>query len=106
MPRADFSFYFLPLFKRLVPDLLVMDDAARSFVTWRCSRRSSSWLRHYYAVPEHAGIGIYRVLHPLKLAWHYLAEIGEAIGGVSRRRRLGATGVPAAWWAQEAGRRW
>ena len=76
MPRPDFSFYFLPLFKRLLPDLLVM---GRRWDKIRCLFHllfpPPAWLRNYYKLDAASGTGAHYFLHPLKLAFHYLGEI-------------------------------
>lgn len=80
MPRPDFSFYFLPLLKRLAPDLLVMGRRGDKL---RCLLRVAvpprAWLRHYYRIGDTSRLAIHYFLHPLKLAYHYLAEIGTAL---------------------------
>lgn len=76
MPRPDFSFYFLPFFKRLLPDLLVMGrrkEKLRYLVSLLAP--PPAWLRHYYRLDDAQPILIHYLLHPLKLAAYYLAEL-------------------------------
>jgi len=75
MPRPDFSFYFIPLFKRLLPDLLVMGrrgDKLRYLLRLLLPPRT--WLRDYYNLSDTPKIAVHYLLHPLKLMYHYLAE--------------------------------
>ena len=86
MPRPDFSFYFLPLFKRLLPDLLVMGRRADKLrYLARLLVPPRDWLRSYYGLVAGAPIARHYLLHPLKLAVHYLAEAY----GIARGRRVG-----------------
>lgn len=76
MWRPDFSFYFTPLLKRLLPDLLVMGrrrDKIRYL--WRLLLPPRDWLRYYYQLGDTERIMLHYLLHPLKLAWHYLDEV-------------------------------
>jgi len=79
MWRPDFSFYFLPLFKRLIPDLLVM---GRRWYKMRYLLRllspAGDWLRYYYGLDGTSSVAVHYLLHPLKLAYHYLTEIAAA----------------------------
>lgn len=91
MPRPDFSFYFQPVFKRLIPDLLVMGRRREKLQTLlRLAVPPAEWLRYYYAVPADAAIWPQFVLHPLKLTWHLIREIAE----------IPSRGRP--WWNSEA----
>jgi hypothetical protein len=76
MPRPDFSFYHVPVFKRLVPDLLVMGrrrEKARYLL--RLLAPPSAWLRSYYRLGATQPIVGHYFLHPLKLGWQLAAEI-------------------------------
>jgi predicted nucleotidyltransferase len=76
MCRPDFSFYFIPLFKRLLPDLLVMGrrgDKLRYLLRLLLPPRT--WLRDYYRLSDAQNIAVHYLLHPLKLMVHYLAEV-------------------------------
>jgi hypothetical protein len=87
MPRPDFSFYHLPLLKRLLPDLLVMGRRREKLhYLLRLLAPSPAWLRHYYRVSAQRSIAGYYLLHPLKLGWHAVAEIAA----IPRRNRP--------WW--------
>jgi Uncharacterised nucleotidyltransferase len=76
MSRPDFSFYFVPLRMRLLPDLLVM---GRRRDKLRYLRRlllpPQAWLRYYYHITGTQNIAVYYLLHPLKLMYHYLTEL-------------------------------
>lgn len=82
MWRPDFSFYFLPLFKRLLPDLLVMGRRGEKL---RCLLRlllpPADWLRYYYQLSERQSLLLAYLLHPAKLSYHYLAEVFGAVTG-------------------------
>ncbi|OGO04186.1 MAG: hypothetical protein A2Y73_05215 [Chloroflexi bacterium RBG_13_56_8] len=86
MPRPDFGFYFLGLLRRLLPDLLVMGrrgDKLRYLL--RLSIPPREWLRYYYGLDDTSNLAIHYLLHPLKLMWHYLAEIAAALARLGRR---------------------
>lgn len=76
MGRPDFSFYFQPLFKRLLPDLLVM-GRRREKLRYLCRLLlpPRDWLLYYYQLNDTRMLPLHYVLHPLKLAYHYLDEI-------------------------------
>jgi hypothetical protein len=76
MWRPDFSFYFIPLLKRLLPDLLVMGrrgDKLRYLL--RLLLPPWAWLQHYYGLDDTKKVAMHYLLHPLKLMVHYLAEV-------------------------------
>lgn len=76
MWRPDFSFYFIPLLKRLLPDLLVMGrrgDKLRYLL--RLLLPPWAWLQHYYRLDDTKKVAMHYLLHPLKLTYHYLAEV-------------------------------
>jgi hypothetical protein len=80
MPRPDFSFYFTPLFKRLLPDLLVMgrrEDKLRYLL--RLLLPPQAWLQDYYQLSDTPKIAVHYLLHPLKLTYHYLVEVATAV---------------------------
>lgn len=80
MWRPDFSFYFRPLFKRLLPDLLVMGRRADKLrYLLRLLVPPEAWLRNHYGLGGTRMIALHYVLHPLKLLYHYLAEVLDAI---------------------------
>lgn len=83
MYRADFSFYFFPLFKRLLPDFLVM-GRRRDKLNYlsHLVTPPREWLQHYYGLDDPQQVNRHYLLHPLKLIYHYLAEIAR--GGVER----------------------
>lgn len=79
MWRPDLSFYFLPLLKRLVPDLLVMGRRRDKLAYLaRLLVPPSPWLRRYYSLSPTSPIWPHYILHPLKLAHHYLTELVTA----------------------------
>lgn len=88
MPRPDFSFYFLPMLKRLLPDLLVMGRRREKLAyLLALLRPSPAWLRHYYGLAESEAVGPHYALHPLKLLYHYLKEIVQvALAGKVPKR--------------------
>ena len=71
-----FSFYFLPLLTRLLPDLLVMGRRREKFYyLLRLLTPPPAWLRDYYDLaPDERLLGHY-ILHPVKVLYHYLVEI-------------------------------
>lgn len=80
MWRPDFSFYFRPLFKRLLPDLLVMGRRGEKLVyLGRLLLPPRAWLRYYYHLDPTRPVGIHYLLHPLKLGYHYLMELREML---------------------------
>ncbi|MDM8527197.1 nucleotidyltransferase family protein [Anaerolineales bacterium HSG24] len=83
MYRADFSFYFTPLFKRLIPDLLVMGRRREKFhYLARLTFPSRSWLAHYYKLQDPKQITLHRILHLFKLTYHYLSEVAKKTTGM------------------------
>jgi hypothetical protein len=98
MARPAFSFHFQPLFLRLLPDLLVMGRRKEKL---RCLLRlllpPSAWLRHYYRLGEGDRLLAHYLLHPAKLAFHYLSEMVIALDRLRRRGRDLAADDP--WWA-------
>ena len=80
LPRPDFSFYFVPLLKRMLPDLMVMgrrEEKLRYLL--RLLVPPAAWLRHYYRLRDDQPIASHYLLHPLKLAYHYGDEVVRAI---------------------------
>jgi hypothetical protein len=87
MPRPDFSFYHMPVFKRLIPDLLVMGRRReKTRYLLRLLAPPPAWLRTYYRLEATQPIAGHYVLHPLKLGWH----IGTEIAAIPRRN--------GPWW--------
>ena len=100
MPRPDFSFYFLPLFKRLLPDLLVMGRRPEKLhYLLRLLVPSPAWLRHYYGVEDGEGVARHYVLHPLKLGGHYLASVATSIAWLCHPKHADETGGLLSWWS-------
>jgi hypothetical protein len=76
MWRPDFSFYFLPLFKRLLPDMLVMGRRREKLgCLVRLFFPPPRWLRYYYDLDDNQSLGLHYLFHPFKLIYHYLQEI-------------------------------
>jgi hypothetical protein len=96
MPRPALSFYFQPLFKRLLPDLLLMGRRPEKLgYLLRLLAPPRSWLRHYYRLDDGQPVGPHYVLHPLKLLHHYLIEGKTALHYLYLEKR-GRRGW--AWW--------
>jgi hypothetical protein len=75
-----FSFYFLPLLDRLLPDLLVMGRRTIKFYyLLRLLCPPPDWLRSYYQLNPTEHLLIHYLLHPAKLAVHYITEIVNRI---------------------------
>ena len=99
MSYPAFSFYFLPMFNRLLPDLLVMGRRWDKLVCLaRLLAPPPGWLREYYRLHPHQHVAPHYLLHPLKLAHHYLSEIETATRRFWRRGRPGPDGEPVVWW--------
>ncbi len=82
MWRPDFSFYFMPLLKRLLPDLLVMGRRGEKLrCLWRLLLPPPAWLRYYYQLDDNQNVAIHYLLHPLKLMYHYLDEVMVTLFG-------------------------
>ncbi len=79
MHRPDFSFYFMPLLKRLIPDMLVMGRRKEKMrYLLRLLFPPKVWLQYYYKL-GHQQVAIHYLLHPLKIMYHYFNEIKEKI---------------------------
>jgi hypothetical protein len=80
MYRPDFSFYFTPLFKRLIPDLLVMGRRHDKFYyLLRLLFPPRVWMQHYYKLKSPQMVTLHYLLHPLKLIYHYLRETVQKV---------------------------
>jgi hypothetical protein len=103
MARPDFSFYFLPLFNRLIPDLLVMGRRAEKLhYLARVFTPSAAWLRHYYGINERENLARHYLLHPLKLARHYVVSIASVLSVRLHDNLVNEGGGPHAWWSAHA----
>lgn len=103
MPRPDFSFYFLPLFQRLLPDLLVMGRRREKlYFLARVFVPTPAWLRHYYGLRDDAALADHYALHPLKLSWHYAVSIGKTVSRAIRGRPA-ENGGDSRWWSAGPG---
>jgi hypothetical protein len=91
MPRPDFSFYFRPYFKRMLPDLLVMGRRREKLLyLLRLLAPPPAWLRRYYRLAPRQRVTPHYVLHPVKLALHAFRETRLALRSDST------------WWNIEA----
>jgi hypothetical protein len=82
MWRPDFSFYFTPLLKRLLPDLLVMGRRAEKLhYLLRLLIPPCDWLRYYYSLGTSTNVWLHYLIHPLKLAYHLVEELLQALAG-------------------------
>lgn len=87
MSRPSWSFYFLPLLQRLLPDLLVMGRRREKlYYLLRLLCPPPTWIQHHYHLTSKQLVLPHYLLHPLKLSYHYLAEI---VAAISRRRIFG-----------------
>jgi len=88
MWRPDLSFYFTPVLKRLLPDLLVMGRRAEKLgLLLRLLLPPRAWLVHYYGLEAKEHVWVHYLLHPLKLVVHFLGEVVETL--TQRKRRGG-----------------
>ncbi|MDY7077077.1 MAG: nucleotidyltransferase family protein [Chloroflexota bacterium] len=82
MWRPDFSFYFTPFLKRLLPDLLVMGRRPEKLhYLIHLLVPPCDWLMDYYSLAPSTQVWIHYLLHPLKLAYHLAEELLNAIAG-------------------------
>ena len=99
MPRPDFSFYFRPLFKRLLPDLLVMGRRRDKLAYLaRLAVPPAPWLRYYYGLRDDQGLLRHYLLHPVKLFGQYLRSVLGSLRRIGNRGPTPAGVEPAAWW--------
>lgn len=76
MWRPDFSFYFLPLLRRLIPDLVVMGRKREKLACLaHLMAPPRAWLCYYYHLDESRWVGPYYLLHPLRLLAIYSREL-------------------------------
>lgn len=97
MWRPDFSFYFTPFLKRLLPDLLVMGRRPEKL---RCLLRllipPQDWLAYYYFLDSSTKVWLHYLLHPLKLIYHVSEELlGALVGTLTRKPQASPCSVPA-----------
>ena len=79
MWRPDFSFYFTPFLKRLLPDMLVMGRRADKIrYLARLLAPPREWLIDYYAL-DGTNVAAHYLLHPLKLIYHLAGELLDAV---------------------------
>ena len=75
LPDFRFSFYFWPLYQRLLPDLMVMGRRKEKLTfLLRLLAPPRDWLRYYYNLDQDGWIDYYYLLHPLKVAGIYIKE--------------------------------
>jgi hypothetical protein len=73
--RPDFSFYFIPLYKRMLPDLLVM-GRRREKINYLLHLLvpPGDWLQFYYHFQDRRWLPLHYLLHPLRLFGVYVRE--------------------------------
>ncbi len=75
MHRYDFSFYFIPLYQRLLPTLLVMGRRRENLSALaRLLAPPAGWMRHYYRITQPLMLPANYLIHPLRLLLVYLRE--------------------------------
>jgi len=80
LPKFMFSFYFWPLYQRLLPDLMVMGRRKDKLAfLLRLLAPPRDWLRFYYRLKSVGWIDYYYLLHPLKVIGGYLEETFRVI---------------------------
>lgn len=80
MPMFAYSFYFLPLYRRLIPDLLIMGrkkDKIHYLV--HLIIPPSDWLEYYYHLKSKRWIFLHYLLHPIRLLLIYIRETWQAL---------------------------
>lgn len=97
MAQPSLSFYFQPLFRRLIPDLLIMGrrkDKLRYLA--HLLFPPAKWLRYYYHIDTTRSVLPHYLLHPIKLVGHYLRDSARAFVYLVQEKR----GVRDwAWWS-------
>ena len=90
MWRPDFSFYFTPFLKQLLPDLLVMGRRQEKLrYLLRLFAPPRDWLIYYYSLGGSTSVDIHYLLHPLKLACHFVGELLDALANSHTRDMSG-----------------
>ena len=80
MWRPDFSFYFTPFLKRLLPDLLVMGRRSEKLhYLLRLLAPPRDWLLYHYSLNRSTHVCAHYLLHPLKLAYHLASEFFKTL---------------------------
>ena len=88
IPHPFFSFYFLPLFRRMIPDLLVMGRRGEKLLALlNLFAPPPAWLRHYYHLQATDDVIVHYLLHPLKLTYHYLIDVKMALRYLYKEKR-------------------
>ena len=96
------SFYFIPVFTRLIPDLLVMGRRKEKLrYLLRLLVPPREWLVYYYSLDPSQYVPIHYLLHPLKLLCHTSHELYDALSrvllaSIRRMKRLLPSRVPRA----------
>ncbi|MFQ5610873.1 MAG: nucleotidyltransferase family protein [Anaerolineae bacterium] len=71
-----FGLHVIPLFRQLLPDVLIMGRRRDKLpFLFRLLLPPATWLKYYYRLDNPLQIPLYYLLHPLKLVYHYLAEV-------------------------------
>jgi len=80
MWRPDFSFYFTPFLKRLLPDLLVMGRRPEKLrYLLRLLIPPRDWFIYYYSLDGSTNVWVHYLLHPLRLVCHLVEELLDAV---------------------------
>lgn len=68
LPNFVFSFYFRPVFRRMLPDLAVMGRRPEKlhYLFRLFLSPPRDWLMHHYSLDASSNILAYRILHPLR----------------------------------------
>lgn len=75
MRHPDFSLYFIPLYQRLLPTLLLMGRRGDNLRVLSCLvLPPRAWLKSYYNLDSEFMVTLHYVLHPLRLMGAYMLE--------------------------------
>jgi hypothetical protein len=100
MTPPTLSFYFIPVFTRLIPDLLVMGRRKEKLrYLLRLLVPPREWLVHYYSLDPSRHVLIHYLLHPLKLLCHTGGELADALSrllltSIRRMKRILSSWLP------------
>ena len=102
MALPTLSFYFIPVFTRLIPDFLVMGRRKEKLrYLLRLLAPPREWLVYYYSLDPSQYVLIHYLLHPLKLLCHTGRELYDALSrlllvSIRRTKRLLPSRIPRA----------
>jgi hypothetical protein len=84
-PYPYFSFYFVPVYRRLIPDLLVSGRRKEKLsYLLHLLAPSRAWLKYYYHLENTRWLWLHSILHPLRLLGVFIRETCDVV----RRGRL------------------